>query len=78
MKGLRAWLLSGVCAGVVLGAAVDPGGLPFVGQEHLSSVFLSDGQAYFGHIDDMPWSATLTLRDVYYLQDAQKPPCFSS
>lgn len=72
MNAIRAWLLAGLCAGLVLGAGVDPSGLPFVGQEHLSAVFLSDGQAYFGHLDDVPWSGTVTLRDVYYLQDAQK------
>lgn len=58
--------------GTVLGAAFDPQGLPFIGSERLSAVFLLDGQAYFGHLDDTPWSGTLVLRDVYYINDASK------
>lgn len=72
MNSLSRWLAGALSAGVILGAAVDPTALPFIGQEHLSAVFLADGQAYFGHLDDVPWSGTLILRDVYYLQDAQK------
>lgn len=72
MNALGRWLLVGCVTGALLGAAVDPTALPFIGHEQLSAVFLSDGQAYFGHLYDVPWSGTLTLRDVYYLQDAQK------
>jgi hypothetical protein len=73
MRRLGALLATGAVAlGVVLGAAVDPQGLPFVGSERLSAVFLLDGQAYFGHLDDTPWSGTVVLRDVYYINDASK------
>lgn len=57
---------------VVVGATVDPGALPFTGSEKLSAVFLLDGQAYFGHIEDLPWSDTIGVTDVYYLDDARK------
>ena len=69
---LAAWILSGLLLGGVLGAAVDSQSLPFVGSERISAVFLLDGQAYFGHLDDVPWSGTLVLRDVYYVNDASK------
>lgn len=72
MNVLGRWVLAGCLSGALLGGAVDPTALPFIGHEQISAVFLSDGQAYFGHLDDVPWSGTLTLRDVYYLQDAQK------
>lgn len=72
MRQLQRWIIGGLVAGAVLGAGVDPTALPVIGQEQLSAVFLADGQAYFGHLDDVPWSGTVTLRDVYYLQDAQK------
>ena len=57
---------------LVLGASMDPAALPFTGTEKLYGVFLLDGQAYFGHLDDVPWSNTITLTDVYYLEDARK------
>ena len=66
------WVLAGILAGGVLGAAVDPATLPFVGTEQISAVFLLDGEAYFGHLEDLPWSGTIVLRDVYYLNDASK------
>jgi hypothetical protein len=73
MRRLGALVATGAVAiGVTLGAAVDPQGLPFVGSERLSAVFLLDGQAYFGHLDDTPWSGTVVLRDVYYINDASK------
>ena len=73
MIPLRMLLIAGAVAlGVFLGAALDPQGLPFIGQERISAVFLLDGQAYFGHLEDMPWSGTIVLRDVYYLNDASK------
>ena len=54
-----------------LAAVVDVRSLPFVGTERISAVFLTDGQAYFGHLDDNPLTGTLSLRDVYYLGDAK-------
>lgn len=73
MTLLRILLMTGAIAvGTLLGAGLDPQGLPFIGSERLSAVFLLDGQAYFGHLEDMPWSGTIVLRDVYYLNDASK------
>ena len=73
MRFARILIVAGVIAfGTVLGAALDPQALPFVGTERLSAVFLLDGQAYFGHLEDTPWSGTIVLRDVYYLNDASK------
>jgi hypothetical protein len=65
------WLIVAIVA-IVLGATVDPRALPFTGSEKLSAVFLLDGQAYFGHLEDVPWSDTIALTDVYYLDDASK------
>ena len=73
MTLVRAIVVAGAIAlGVFLGAAVDPQSLPFVGSERLSAVFLLDGQAYFGHLEDTPMSGTIVLRDVYYISDASK------
>lgn len=69
---LVAWIAAGVLLGGVLGATLDPSSLPFVGSERISAVFLLDGQAYFGHLEDVPWSGTIVLRDVYYVNDASK------
>jgi len=70
---VRVLLVAGAIAGgVLLGAGLDPQALPFVGSERLSAVFLLDGQAYFGHLEDTPWSGTIVLRDVYYINDASK------
>jgi hypothetical protein len=60
-----------IALGLWLGAAVDPRALPFSSTEKIYAVFLLDGQAYFGHLDDLPWSGTVTLRDVYYFDDAR-------
>jgi hypothetical protein len=65
-------VVSAIALGVLLGAALDPQGLPFVGAERISAVFLLDGQAYFGHLEDTPFSGTIVLRDVYYINDASK------
>ncbi len=65
------WVLAPALAGAVLSANIDLSAPPILGPERVSAVFLLDGQAYFGHLDDMPWSETLTLRDVYYFQDAR-------
>ena len=73
MRLARVLTLAGaILVGLFLGGAFDPQGLPFVGSERISAVFLLDGQAYFGHLDDTPWSGTLILRDVYYINDASK------
>ena len=73
MTLVRVLLVAGAIAGgVLLGAGLDPQALPFVGSERLSAVFLLDGQAYFGHLEDTPWSGTIVLRDVYYINDASK------
>ena len=66
------WAVLPFILAVALGSAVDVASLPFVGSERISAVFLLDGEAYFGHLDDMPWSGTLVLRDVYYMNDATK------
>lgn len=71
-RWLLVWVAAGVLLGAVFGAALDPSALPFVGQERISAVFLLDGQAYFGHLEDVPWSGTIVLRDVYYVNDASK------
>jgi len=66
------WLLLPALLGAILATALDPRALPFTGHEQISAVFLLDGQAYFGHLEDVPWSGTITLRDVYYFEDARK------
>ena len=65
------WLAVVVLA-IALGATVDPAALPFSGTEKLYAVFLLDGQAYFGHLEDVPWSDSVELTDVYYFDDARK------
>ena len=65
------WVIVAIVA-IVLGATVDPRALPFTGSEKISAVFLLDGQAYFGHLEDVPWSDSIGLTDVYYLDDASK------
>lgn len=72
LRRALAWTLIPLFAGVVFGGAVDPQSLPFVGTERISAIFLLDGEAYFGHLEDVPWSGTLVLRDVYYVNDASK------
>ena len=63
MRYARSLIVAGAIAlGVLLGATLDPQGLPFVGSERLSAVFLLDGQAYFGHLEDTPFSGTIVLR----------------
>lgn len=59
---------------LVLAAGTDLTALPFSGNEKISAVFLLDGQAYFGRLDDLPWSATVSLSDVYYFDDARRSP----
>jgi hypothetical protein len=69
---LAVWVVVPALLGTVLAATMDPRALPFTGHEQISAVFLLDGQAYFGHLEDVPWSGTITLRDVYYFDDARK------
>jgi hypothetical protein len=72
---LRTTLLSVIVPavlGLFLSTLLDPAAPPFSGTERISAVFLLDGQAYFGHLDDVPWSGTITLSDVYYFADATK------
>jgi hypothetical protein len=66
------WILVPAVVGVLLSMVFDPIALPFSGNERISAVFLLDGQGYFGHLEDVPWSGTITLRDVYYFADASK------
>lgn len=65
------WLAVPAVAGALVGSAVDPGHLPFLAGERIDAVLLKDGQAYFGHLEDFGLSDTVTLRDVYYFQDAR-------
>lgn len=58
--------------GMVVSANVDLSAPPLSGIERTSAVFLLDGQAYFGRLEDQPWSDTVVLRDVYYFEDARK------
>ena len=72
IRTLLAFVLVPILTGLFLGSALDPQALPFVGAERISAVFLLDGQAYFGRLEDAPFSGTIVLRDVYYLNDASK------
>jgi hypothetical protein len=72
LRRALAWTLGPLLVGMVIGSAFDPQSAPFFGSERISAVFLLDGQAYFGHLEDLPWSGTLVLRDVYYVNDATK------
>jgi hypothetical protein len=65
------WVAIPILAGAFLAAMIDLGSLPFIGTEKINAVFFTDGQAYFGHLDDNPLTGTLTMRDVYYLGDAK-------
>ena len=71
LRGWGRWLIVPLAA-LVIGASVDPAALPFTNQEKIFAVFLLDGQAYFGHLDDPPWSDSVTLSDAYYFGDARK------
>jgi hypothetical protein len=64
------WAVLPAVLAVFLAATVDLGSLPFVGQERMSAVFFTNGQAYFGHLDDNAIANTISLYDVYYLDDA--------
>jgi hypothetical protein len=71
LAGWVRWLALPALRGALAGAAIDPGHLPFVAGERIDAVLVLDGQAYFGHLEDFGLSDSVTLRDVYYFQDAQ-------
>ena len=71
VPGWVRWLAIPAVAGALVGSAVDPLHVPFVVGERIDAVLLKDGQAYFGHLEDFGFSETVTLRDVYYFQDAR-------
>jgi len=71
VSGWVRWLVLPALGGALLGATVDPSRLPPVAGERIDAVLLLDGQAYFGHLEDFGFSDTVTLRDVYYFQDAR-------
>ena len=64
------WVILPLLLGGFLATVVDLGSLPFVGTERVSAVFFTNGQAYFGQLDENAISGTLTLTDIYYLDDA--------
>jgi hypothetical protein len=68
-RALLVWIVLPLVLGVFGAVVLDPSA--FDRREHLSAVFLEDGQAYFGHLDENALTGTLVLRDVYYLQDAR-------
>ena len=68
------WAIIPAALGVWVSGNVDARSLPFFGAERETAVLLQDGQAYFGHLDDSGEGGWLTLRDVYYLQDAKGAP----
>lgn len=72
MRWTLARWASVVVLAIAIGASVDPASLPFSGTEKMYAVFLLDGQAYFGHLEDVPWSDSVELTDVYYFDDARK------
>src|SRR5690242_21386167 len=71
LPGWARWLVLPALAGTIAGAAIDPARLPFIAGERIDAVLLIDGEAYFGHLEDFGLSDTVTLRDVYYFQDAR-------
>jgi hypothetical protein len=70
-RRLARWIAVPAIAGALLASVIDPWQPPIFGSERLTAVLLVDGQAYFGHVIDLPWSDTIELRDVYYFQDAR-------
>lgn len=72
LRFVLAWVLLPIVAGALVAMSIDSTALPFSGRERLAAVFLLDGQAYFGHLDDNSLSGTMVLRDVYYFADASK------
>lgn len=72
LRFVLVWLVLPVAAGALVATSIDASAPPFSGRERLAAVFLLDGQAYFGHLDDNPLSGTMVLRDVYYFADSSK------
>lgn len=68
LRALVGWVALPILVGGILGLAV-PQPVP-QGGERFTAVLLADGQAYFGHLGEVPWSDSVELRDVYYFQDA--------
>jgi hypothetical protein len=71
IPGWVRWLAIPALAGAVAGSFVDPPRVPLLAGERIEAVLLTDGQAYFGHLEDFGFSDSVTLRDVYYFQDAR-------
>jgi len=71
LPGWARWLAPPAIAGAIAGASIDVQRLPVLTGERIDAVLLLDGQAYFGHLEDFGLSDTVTLRDVYYFQDAR-------
>lgn len=71
VPGWARWLALPALAGALIGSALDPLRVPLLAGEQIDAVLLLDGQAYFGHLEDLGLSDTLTLHDVYYFQDAR-------
>ena len=69
LRLLLTWIVLPLVLGVALAVVLDPGILDR--RERLSAVFLEDGQAYFGHLEESALSGTLVLREAYYFQDAR-------
>lgn len=65
------WVALPAILGVFVSANIEVRALPVIGPERETAVLFLDGQAYFGHLDDSGESGMLTLRDVYYFQDAK-------
>jgi hypothetical protein len=72
LRTFLAWVALPIVAGALVATSIDLTAPPFSGRERLAAVFLLDGQAYFGHLDDNALSGTMVLRDVYYFADASK------
>lgn len=70
-RPLVLWMLAPIAAGLVLAGVAALLPTPWRPEERLTAVLLVDGQAYFGHALDLPWSDTVELTDVYYFQDAR-------
>lgn len=69
--GIARWIVLPALVGALVSANIEVSAPPLLGPERIAAVFLLDGQAYFGHLEDAPWSETVMLRDVHYLQDAK-------
>ena len=68
------WSVAIIVAIIVLGWAWSfiAGGMSW------RAVFLTNNQVYFGHFWDVPFSSTITLHNVYYLQVSGSAADFST